>query len=581
MEIEDGGSLRLLGEGSNNTTSFTSVVNTVYWSGETTVVKTYIPDRDSSTAVTENWYEIAVECREDNPDLYSSASVHEATISLTGQIATFTTEESDVLMVSSPSITCCLSGITWANIHSITLLGGNAVYYITNDEGTILDSKNFSLNSMDPILTIFGSTWNYSSGSSWTYNTLTDIPLVVQNNVYNNTYNLNIEINATIRYGLCHVCANFTGLEVLLSGSSSVWAELEAQAVQYTLLYDTIRFKFVHEDGNPISQVGYSIYYDNDEVSEGITSTEYLYVFTDGTKRFDHLVYSRLGCTDSTSFQENPWYLTPDKPYTEVYVGHIPFKSYTITLESNGEVASVQRIEELFNIQLHNNPGDPPAPMGYPMSLNECYSRSQQPMIFIVTPFIYSDIANNEEYLTLRVSDYLKLPTPILDGPDVLCSLVYGLDKQDTVDTIISCVLSASRATSVTLGNLGSCPTLWGLGQQNLSLSEILGRSLGCMADQGFVLYRNSLSAPTYDPSVYATYKTEQIISGTVAQLTGIQANAIRMVSPEIHVSVSASSYGNYHSTTYISGSTKLQLVDLTNSTIIFEEAYNLNGYNT
>lgn len=604
MEIEDGGSLRLLGEGRGSTTSFTGVVNTVYWSGETTVEKTYIPDIDSSTAVTENWYAIADGCGEANPGFYSAARVHEATMSLTGQIATFTaTHSSGVLEITSPSITCYLSGITHSSLHSITILGGSAVYYITDVNGNTLDREEFNLNQTAPIATDNESI-DLVSTNSWTYNTLSNTSLFVPNYGSNHTYNLNIEINANIRYGICSICANNTGSTILLSGSSSIWAEMTAQTISYTgRTIELERLCFQNEDEYGINKVHYCLYYDDNTSETGISATQYVVI----RNNFDHASLHRDGYSDINDFV-----LDNETQKTVEYINYVyRLITYKIPFESTGEIASVQRLQSTFQIGLMQDNNQQPyssgakstpdtgtteQPLLFPRSLYENYSREQQPTNIRNTNFIYSYIASSQPSLTLRLSDYVRTKTLgdiIIESgfPHINHYVVLDFDGEDEKTNLIAHGLSACIPTYhpvegdiIDWGPASGLP----LGGTNIVAPTLYGVSGVCgdeymiyedgaaLRNDGFLLL--NMNGVEQWPNQYrATFVSQQIVSGYVADFDNIQASVFACANPEITVAITGRTSSTYHTTTYICGTTRIQLVDTSNDTILGETYYNCN----
>lgn len=611
MEIEDGGSLRLLGEGRGSTTSFTGVVNTVYWTGETTSIKTYNYDGDSITAHTENWYNIAQSCDPPNSESYSNATVHEATVSLTGQIATFaTTYPSGVLEIASPSITCYLSGETYASIHSITILTGSAEYFISDVNGNVLDSKFFVLTPMSPISTNVYNEDNLiftnNTGISYTYNTFTNTVLRIPNYGGNHTYNLNIQINATVRYGLCSYCAtHFQGPEIRLSGSSSIFVEMTAQTISYTgQTIELERLCFQNEDEYGINKVHYCLYYNDNTSETGISATQYVVI----RNNFDHASLHRDGY-----FDINDFVLDSETQTTVEYVNYVyRLITYKIPFVSTGEIASVQRLQSIFQIGLMQDNNQQPYSSGakstpdtgtteqplFPRSLYENYSREQQPTNIRNTNFIYSYIASSQPSLTLRLSDYVRTKTLgdiIIESgfPHINHYVVLEFDSEDEKTSLIAHGLSACIPTYHPLtgekindgpasvlplcGTNILAPTLYGVsgvcGDEYMIYEDGIA-----LRNDGFKLFNATNGAEFEWPSQYsATFVSQQIVSGYVAEFDNIQASVFACANPEITVAITGRTKSTYHTTTYICGTTRIQLVNTDNDTVLGETYYNCN----
>lgn len=343
-----------------------------------------------------------------------------------------------------------------------------------------------------------------------------------------------------------------------------------------------VRVKFTNSDGQPMSRVRYRINYVGGTYAEGCTATEYLIVSDMISGQFDYLEYSRSGCTYGDT-----WYKTNDQPYTTITLTNSDvIHEYTIVLDSDGEVASIQRLEELFDITLSDQSYQQPM---YPSSIYENDSINQQPYSVKDVDFFYSNVAGlGSSGLTLRLSDYLKTKTLIDDFEEsafqhTINYMVLNFDESATTSQLISYWVSASSAQYVPLLNYGGSTYY-----QWPTYASIHGSSVdplnsptnyGCLYSEGFILYLGN--SPQTNPNLYATYIDQQIISGNVATFNGIAANQITMIMPEIKAEISATCIGNYHTTTYVSGNTTLQIVDTSsNNNVVFSATYELNmGY--
>lgn len=331
------------------------------------------------------------------------------------------------------------------------------------------------------------------------------------------------------------------------------------------------RICFLNEDGYAVNKVNYHVVYNDLTEETGCTSAQYVYIGQD----FHYGNFWRNGFVAI-----NNWELTQDTQENTIHVGQITITEYPIAFVSDGEVASVQRLQDTFGVQLYTEnpqqvygnglrgPIDPSQPIPLlPSSPYENDSLNQQAGSLRNADFRYSDIASGNTDLTLRVSDYLRTKTLedliIESGITPEYYVAIGLDAQDETTFFWSYQLSASTDNQRYIDALGYMPTWYSMyGTTADPKSQPSCVATGCeMMSEGFVLYANN--ALVYEcEQYYGTWRYPLIISGTLSTFMGSISSTYYFVTPEINITVSAETHGNYHSSTYVCGSTTLQIVD-------------------
>jgi len=215
----------------------TGYITTSYWSGEVTSIKTYTPSTDYNNYTSiEDFSNLAGSFDQNSSEWFSNARVYSGNMSLTGNVATFSAPNATTIMIASPIINCYLSGITYSKFHSITVLSGSAIYTLfDNTTNTSIVSETFELTYVAPYYTDTTTTISTSSGVAYTNQTLTDASLTATGTSSTHNYSLQIELNADISYILCEPCwkTHAYNTDLKLSGSSSIWAEMQSQTISY------------------------------------------------------------------------------------------------------------------------------------------------------------------------------------------------------------------------------------------------------------------------------------------------------------------------------------------------------------
>lgn len=325
------------------------------------------------------------------------------------------------------------------------------------------------------------------------------------------------------------------------------------------------RYAFKNSSGEFLSPIYYEFFSssNNQLIESGITP---LYYLAPPQQSGVYLgLASRLGYStwDST--------LQPYVPTTtETSVNNDTIITSNIVLNGTGEVASNSRLLEAFTTVLD---------IGSKNSINllpadKNYSYNQLPQAITYANFKYSNIASvTNPNMVLRLQDYLRVAN-IWDAFSAISYqnkynyTIAGLDKSAITESLISYNLSADTAPTtiefhpqapdigVTTAYTSHQEPAW---YDNSAYANI-------MSGDGFHLYFEN--GTIHDDEIKHTIVEHQIISGTLCTFSGVTGSSVGFIGPAIKLETSTSAWGSYHTTTYVSGYTKLELIRSGTTTI-------------
>jgi hypothetical protein len=338
------------------------------------------------------------------------------------------------------------------------------------------------------------------------------------------------------------------------------------------------RYSFENSSGEFLSPIYYEFFSNqNNQLIESGTTQLYYLAPPQQSGAYLRLA-SRLGY--------NTWD-SVSAPYTQVTtetsVNNDTIRTFHIVLNGTGEVASNDRLLEAFTTVLD---------IGSINSINllpndKNYSFNKLPPAITNANFKYSNIASvTNPNMVLRLQDYLR----VTNIWDVFSATSYqnkynytmaGLNESATTESLISYNLSASTATT-TMNFKPQAPEI-GVTSAYTSHQQPAWYNnsayANIMSGDGFHLYFEN--GEIHDDAIKHTIVEHQIISGTLCTFSGVAGSSIGFIGPAIKLETSTSAWGSYHTTTYVSGYTKLELIrsgtTTTSSTTLTELTYPVN----